>query len=106
MSWHEQLQQLPSKGVITAVTGTTSVTGMVANFAADLQPMVNLAVGIVGILSGLTAIIVGSYAIKERRQSIIYNYKKSQQDTELHEVIMQKQQLEVFNLKRELNEKN
>ena len=106
MSWHEQLQRLPSKGIVTAATGTTSVTGMVTNFAVDLQPMINLAVGIVGVLSGLTAIIVGSYAIKERRLSMIYNYKKSRQDDELHEIIMQKQQLEVFNLKRELNEKN
>lgn len=86
--WHDNLQHLPHKGSITITAGSTSFASMVANYAENLQPIVNFAVSIIGVISGLIAMVVGWCALKEKRQSI-KNAK------ELHELEVKKLKIEI-----------
>lgn len=95
MTWHENLEHLPSKGTITIASGSTSIMTTVNGFIGDFQPIISF---IIGAVAGVITISVGWLAIREKKA-------KMQQEKELHDLIMQKQQIEILTLKRDYDEK-
>jgi hypothetical protein len=93
----EHLQELSNKTTITVVSGGGSFIGFLIEKAIDLQPLVSFCVSVVGVLSGLIALIVGCLTVAEKIQS-------KRHARELHKLLMQEKSLEILNLKREYHE--
>jgi hypothetical protein len=90
MTWHEHLDKLPSKGSITIASGSTSVMTTVNGFIGDFQPLVSFAIAAI---AGIITICVGWLAIREKKAKI-------RQEQELHDLVMQKQSIEILTLKK------
>ena len=96
MSWHEHLQHLPNKGTITVVSGSTTVTTTINGFIGDFQPILSFSIAAV---AGFFTIWVGWLAVREKKQTALQN-------KELHNLVVQKEKLEILNLKAKYEKNN
>lgn len=103
MTWHEHLEKLPSKGEITILSGSTTIMTTVNGFIGDFQPILSFSIAAV---AGFFTIWVGWLAVREKKLRERIEMAQAIREKELHDLVMQKQQLEILKLKEEYNEKN
>ena len=103
MSWHEHLQELPGKGSITIASGSTAIMTTLNGFVGDFQPILSFTIAA---FAGFFTIWVGWLAVKEKKLKRHSDLMAILHQNELHDLILQKQSLEILNLKRECDDKN
>jgi len=92
MTWHEHLEKIPAKGAITVASGSTSVITTFGEQFMQYQPVLAFVTAIVGIVFGTLGILEKIELSRLRKEA-------SKERRELHQSVMEKQQLEILELK-------